>query len=558
MGNLYSGSFIMINYRRVAEAAVMKRLITKVYPTGMVSIVSDTFDLWEVLTKILPALKDEIMARDGKVVIRPDCYDDQTKVMTSLGWKFFKDLENTDLVAQVLGSGEFEYVAPLKYTSSFYKGIMVHFTDKKGKLDLLVTPNHRMIFKTNGVEKIQTAEDALVGKWKKDIVRSSSAKSYGKKFTALDALKVAFQADGSFCTNMTSSIRFSFSKQRKIDRLEKLLKQLDLTYKIYSLKDGKSEFNIKVEANDFTKDFSWVSLKTLEGDWCRGFIEELSYWDATRRSDTRFKFDTTNPMVIKIVELIALASGYGVLISEAEDNRKECFSNVFTAHILKSNKIGGQSHNKEEVQYEGMVYCVTVPSGRLLVKRNRATAVCGNSGDPVDIICGLTGNKNSTPQDKGVIEILWDIFGGTINEAGFKVLDSHIGAIYGDAITLDRAEEICQRLANKGFASTNIVLGIGSYTYQYNTRDTFGFAMKSTFARVDGEDHMLFKDPVTDDGTKKSQFGKVVVEEVNGVLYYQDGYTDTSEMYSLLQPIFIDGVLLNETTLSEIRSLLHD
>lgn len=78
------------------------------------------------------------------------------------------------------------------------------------------------------------------------------------------------------------------------------------------------------------------------------------------------------------------------------------------------------------------------------------------------------------PKQKGVIELLWDIFGGTINDQGYKVLDPHIGAIYGDSITMERAIQICERLKAKGFASTNVVLGIGSFTYQYNTRDTFG------------------------------------------------------------------------------------
>ena len=78
------------------------------------------------------------------------------------------------------------------------------------------------------------------------------------------------------------------------------------------------------------------------------------------------------------------------------------------------------------------------------------------------------------PSDKGVIELLWDIFGGTTNEQGYKVLNPHIGAIYGDSITLERADDICRRLEAKGFASTNVVFGIGSFTYQFNTRDSFG------------------------------------------------------------------------------------
>lgn len=100
------------------------------------------------------------------------------------------------------------------------------------------------------------------------------------------------------------------------------------------------------------------------------------------------------------------------------------------------------------------------------------------------------GNKTTykelenKPEYKGVIELLWDIFGGTVNKQGYKVLNSHIGAIYGDSITLlERANEICRRLEAKGFASTNVVLGIGSFTYQYNTRDTFGFAMKTAYVK---------------------------------------------------------------------------
>lgn len=122
---------------------------------------------------------------------------------------------------------------------------------------------------------------------------------------------------------------------------------------------------------------------------------------------------------------------------------------------------------------------------------NTKLVIRPDSGDPVDIICGTINyidhpcirsveiaNEGGAipPEEKGVIELLWDIFGGTVNEQGYKVLHPKIGAIYGDSITTDRAEQICERLAAKGFASTNVVLGVGSYTYQFNTRDTFGLS----------------------------------------------------------------------------------
>ena len=153
--------------------------------------------------------------------------------------------------------------------------------------------------------------------------------------------------------------------------------------------------------------------------------------------------------------------------------------------------------------------------------------------------------------------MLWDVFGGTINEQGYKVLDPHIGAIYGDSITIDRANQICARLEAKGFASTNVVLGIGSFTYQYNTRDTFGFAMKATYVEVNGEGREIFKDPITDDGTKKSATGLLcVATHKDGHLVLADKVTWDGEANGVLQTIYEDGQFFNVTTLTEIRNRL--
>ncbi len=164
-------------------------------------------------------------------------------------------------------------------------------------------------------------------------------------------------------------------------------------------------------------------------------------------------------------------------------------------------------------------------------------------------------------EDLGLIEALWNIFGGEVTDKGYKILDPHIGAIYGDSITLERAEQIVKRLKEKGFASTNVVLGIGSYTYQYNTRDTLGFAMKATYAVIDGEQRLLFKDPKTDAG-KRSQRGKVAVfRNTADDIVYQDGLDrreeDVLRGINLLETVFEDGELLRDHTLSEIRERLH-
>ena len=215
-----------------------------------------------------------------------------------------------------------------------------------------------------------------------------------------------------------------------------------------------------------------------------------------------------------------------------------------------------------------------------IMSRDGKLVIRPDSGDPVDILCGkdttplfrngsepsLNSPIDNSPETKGVIELLWGVFGGTINEQGYKVLDSHIGAIYGDSITIDRADEICRRLEAKGFASTNVVLGIGSFTYQYNTRDTFGFAMKATYVEVNKpkfagdfnpEGREIFKDPITDDGTKKSATGLLCVKKDMVDKYYLiDKVTWEGEQTGEFKTIYSNGNFYNQTTLTEIRGKL--
>ena len=184
-----------------------------------------------------------------------------------------------------------------------------------------------------------------------------------------------------------------------------------------------------------------------------------------------------------------------------------------------------------------------------------------DSGNPVEILCG-TGEDNDTSsdrtaQEKGSVEVLWEIFGGTINAKGYKVLDPHVGLIYGDSITLERANEILRRLESKGFASSNVVFGVGSFTYQYNTRDTFGFAMKATWGEVDGKGRMIFKEPKTDNGLKRSARGLLrVTRDEQGELRLHDEQTWKQEQEGELKTRFLNGKLFNREHFEEIRQRL--
>lgn len=179
-----------------------------------------------------------------------------------------------------------------------------------------------------------------------------------------------------------------------------------------------------------------------------------------------------------------------------------------------------------------------------------------DSGDPVKIICGDPDAEVGSPAYKGAVECLWEVFGGTTTDQGYKVLNERVGLIYGDSITLDRAQRILEGLEAKGFASNNLVFGIGSFTYNYLTRDTFGFAVKATWGQVNGVGRELFKDPITDSGVKKSAKGLLRIEESEDGFTLFDEQTAEQEQGGALKTVFENGKLQYECTLDQIRERL--
>lgn len=193
----------------------------------------------------------------------------------------------------------------------------------------------------------------------------------------------------------------------------------------------------------------------------------------------------------------------------------------------------------------------------LIMAREGKLVIRPDSGDPEKIICGDDSAPLGSPAFRGTIDILWDIFGGTTNSKGYRQLDPHIGIIYGDSITFEKCQAINKNLEQKKFASTNVVYGIGSYTYQYVTRDTLGFAMKATWGKINGQSIEVFKAPLTDSGAygsqKKSAKGLLKVDFNFQLL---EGVSEEEEKTGMLQTVFKDGKITRTTSLAEIRMRL--
>lgn len=212
----------------------------------------------------------------------------------------------------------------------------------------------------------------------------------------------------------------------------------------------------------------------------------------------------------------------------------------------------------DSYDYWNLVEHILVECKEDIINHNGTLLIRGDSGDPVQIVTDTVFR-------------LWDIFGGTVNEKGYKVLDSHVKALYGDSITPQRAEEIYQILIEHGFACNNVSLGVGSFSMQCLeqdgvfmpfTRDTFGMAVKATYGEIEGKPLMIFKNPKTDTGNfKKSQRGLCrVYKNSKDEIVYQDGYdknTYPHNQENLLECVYRDGKMIKEYCLADIRNRLH-
>ena len=194
-----------------------------------------------------------------------------------------------------------------------------------------------------------------------------------------------------------------------------------------------------------------------------------------------------------------------------------------------------------------------------IMNHNGCMLMRGDSGDCVEVVT------------KTVFK-LWDQFGGTVNSKGYKVLDSHVKAIYGDSITVQRCEAIYKILMENGFACNNVALGVGSFSFQCIeeegvlkpfTRDTFSSCIKATYCEINGKPTQIFKNP-KDGGFKKSQKGCCIVyPDYDDELCYKDGLTweqasDYKNHENMLIPVFRNGRMLKEYSLDDIRRRLHN
>lgn len=247
------------------------------------------------------------------------------------------------------------------------------------------------------------------------------------------------------------------------------------------------------------------------------------------------------------------ATEHSVMCAFGQENELEAFKN-----ILYKNPNGIVSIVSDTYNLWNVLTNFTRELKDDILSRNGKVVFRPDSGDPLKIICGDPEAPKGSPENLGAIRLLEEVFGSTVNSKGYKELNSKVGLIYGDGMYYERFEQILNQLTDMGYASTNLVIGIGGLLLQQHNRDDLGFAFKATYAEFkNGESRNLLKDPVTDPG-KKSHTGLMTLEKHEDVYVTRDNVTWKEEKQGLLEPVFYNGKLLRDHTLQNIRDKVNN
>lgn len=334
-------------------------------------------------TKIFEAVIDTIN--------QGSCYTEGTEVLTDKGFKDFRDVDlNNDLLAQVDEYNNISFTKNYQLIKQPYKGIVYKYSGlKKDKLlDITVTPEHRMVIQK---KKVLQKNKIKYVSWKEstDIVQARDLKLHrdnrfiiagtatgDRQLSFVERLLIAHQADG----RKSSSDRkweFHLKKERKIARLLWILNNLSITPNLTETSEGSTLISFYCDITSKIHDFSWVNLSEISKHWAEDFIEEIGNWDGYIK-DNCINYSSTNKSCVDIVQAVAvLANKRTTLFSltNREGNRKDLHS----VSISSVSHIGGDSLKTSKHDYDGYVYCASVPLGRLVVRNNGTSLICGNS-----------------------------------------------------------------------------------------------------------------------------------------------------------------------------------
>lgn len=318
------------------------------------------------------------------------CLHPDTQILTSDGWKYIEFVTTDDMVAQYdMNDESITFDKPVAKIWKKYDGDMYRIIDARGKAVQNITKGHEIVTKmtkTNNIIKEKIENSKFHGF--KHIPCSGYGSGDKKNLSAFERLLIAISADGSLDKKRYGIIsghqvvHFGVKKNRKKERILKLLKDSNIPYKIHDTDrcDYLSLYVMIDRNKKLDKEFKWVDLSKISSEWCREFMDELVRWDGhiANDRDSLYYSSARKDEFDKVLCVCSMA-GYKFKTSVQKDDRSDNYSDIYRLVWWKhTNALDTQSMIKEMYNYNGNVGCVTMPKGTIITKHDNQVSITGN------------------------------------------------------------------------------------------------------------------------------------------------------------------------------------
>jgi twinkle protein len=321
--------------------------------------------------ELLPYNIDAIKDTKECIITEGECFDDKAQVLTQSGWKLIKDVDCNDLAAQ-RENGCISFARPLAKVCKYFGGNLVEFSNSRHNYYSLTTPLHNLVVKRFGKVRKMHAEDinSQIG-----IIRSGVSDGPGIPLTD-DMLRLLVAISADFTIRETGDLYAGFKKQRKVKRIVDLLMSLGIKHTVNpNIKGGYTHVFIHRGGVVAFKEFpdEWLSLASEHQ--VKVLLDELVFWDGNSVNGRTMKEYSTK--LYHNAVWVQTLCHLGGMCSTIQ-HRKNQYGEWYKVSMLKKNTSSTSGKYKNPVPYDGLVYCLTMPAGTLLVRQNDLITVSGN------------------------------------------------------------------------------------------------------------------------------------------------------------------------------------
>lgn len=300
-----------------------------------------------------------------------NCFSGDHELLTPSGWQRIDAWEPTTPVMQWSRSGRMEFVRASRKIDRHHSGYCVAIEART--VSALVTPEHRFANVKFPRSADRTAQDLIDGRGF-SVPLTGVFDGAGSGLTEDQArFMVALAADGSRAKRNWS---FGFKRERKITRMRALLRRLGATFREVVSSQGATCFYVAAASVPFASKGYGAWVLSLLPNVADALLDEVRHWDGFSNSRSgAAQFATQYEDQAVWVSTIARLRGVAASVSSYE--RPTSTGRMYYVYFGKSRTTRVDPKHAQRVPYAGAVYCLTVPSSYVLVKRGTKIYVSG-------------------------------------------------------------------------------------------------------------------------------------------------------------------------------------